>query len=455
MVVPIQHEAVMRRFFQCQLLLLLLVFAVAPAVFAGGKAFSIEVTGAIGPVSQDLIVRALERANAESAQLVVLEMNTPGGLDHSMRQIISAILASRVPVVTWVTPQGARAASAGTYILYASHVAAMSPATNLGAATPVSLGGVPGFSEKKGDGTDSGSSGKSPSSMMKKVINDATAYIKGLAELRGRNEAWAEQAVREAVSLTATEALELNVIDLIAHDRDDLFRQLDGREIPINNGRLTLATSDLTVEVVQPDWRSRLLSIITDPNIAYFLLLAGIYGLFIEFAHPGYILPGVAGSISLLLALYAFQILPVNYTGLLLVALGLGFIVAEVFITSAGILGAGGVIAFVVGSIILFDDPHLGVSIPLISSVALIAAGFLLWLLGRIVSIRRKKVMTGKEYMIGLEAEAIEDIDQRGRVRVEGENWLAESDTPIKVGQKVRIDSVDHLVVKVSPLEET
>ena len=446
----------MHRLFRFHWLLLFGVMAMTPAVQAAGKVLSVQVDGAIGPVTQDLIVRTIERSNDESAQLVVLEMNTPGGLDHSMRQIISAILASDVPVVTWVTPRGARAASAGTYILYASHVAAMSPATNLGAATPVAIGGVPGLGS--GDGHDDGAGSSVPKkpqgSMMRKVINDASAYIRGLAKLRGRNEEWAEQAVREAVSLTAEEALKLNVIDLIAKDRDDLFRQLDGRQVSVKDTVRTLSTAQVRVEYIEPDWRSHLLSVISDPNIAYFLLLAGIYGLFIEFAHPGYILPGVAGSISLLLALYAFQILPINYAGLLLVVMGLAFIVGEVFITSGGVLGAGGIIAFVAGSIILFDDPYLGVSIPLISSVALTAAGFLLWFMARIVAIRRKKVMTGKEYMVGLEAIAIDDFNQQGRVKVEGENWLAESNVPIKAGQKVKIDSVDHLVVRVSPLEE-
>ncbi len=439
----------MRSFLRLQLLLLLFI---APLAHAASKALVVELTGAIGPVTQDLVVRALERANTESAQLVVLEMNTPGGLDHSMRQIISAILASEVPVVTWVTPRGARAASAGTYILYASHVAAMSPATNLGAATPVSIGAVPGMPKD-----DAKPAGESASAMSKKVINDASAYITGLAQLRGRNAQWAEQAVREAVSLTAEEALRLNVIDLIASDRDDLFRQLDGRRVTVAGGDVVLATSKVSMEHIQPDWRSRLLAIISDPNIAYLLLLAGIYGLIIEFTNPGYILPGVIGSISLLLALYAFQILPVNYVGLLLLAFGLAFIIGEAFVTSGGILGIGGVIAFVVGSIILFDDPSLGVALPLVAGVALIAAGFLFWLVGRLVSLRRKKVITGRENMVGLKAVAMDDIapGAKGRVKVEGESWLATSEHPIKAGQQVIINTIDHLTLKVSPMEES
>ncbi len=434
-------------FLRFQLFALLLL---ALPVVAGNRVLTVEVAGAIGPVTQDLVVRALTDANASGAHLVVLEMDTPGGLDHSMREIIGAILASEVPVVTWVTPQGARAASAGTYILYASHVAAMSPATNLGAATPVSIGAVPGMPR----GEPGGGEGNA---MAKKVINDAVAYITGLAALRGRNAEWAEQAVREAVSLTAEEALEANVIDLIASDRADLFRQLDGRRIEVADGEVTLALADPEVERISPDWRSRLLAIISDPNVAYLLLLAGIYGLLIEFTNPGYILPGVVGSISLLLALYAFQILPVNYVGLLLLAFGLAFIVGEVFVSSGGILGIGGVIAFVVGSIILFDDPGLGVSLPLIGGVALVAGGFLLWMVGRLVQLRRKKVMTGRESMVGLEGVAMDDLTpgSRGRVRVEGESWLAETSAPVGAGEKVRIDSIDHLVLQVSPLEET
>ncbi len=430
---------------------MVVLFLLTLPAIAGNRVLTVEVNGAIGPVTQDLIVRALEQANETSAHLVVLEMDTPGGLDHSMREIISAILASEVPVVTWVTPQGARAASAGTYILYASHVAAMSPATNLGAATPVSIGAVPGMPKGEPGGEAEGDA------MSKKVVNDAVAYITGLAALRGRNAEWAEQAVREAVSLTAEEALKANVIDLIAVDRDDLFRQLDGRRIEVEGGEVTLALESVNVEHIAPDWRSRLLAIISDPNVAYLLLLAGIYGLLIEFTNPGYILPGVVGSISLLLALYAFQILPVNYVGLLLLAFGLAFIVGEVFVASGGILGIGGVIAFVAGSIILFDDPSLGVSVPLIGGVALIAGGFLLWMVGRLVQLRRKKVMTGREYMVGLEAVAMDDLEPgvRGRVKVEGESWLAETSAPVAAGQKVRIESVDHLVLRVSPLEET
>jgi len=427
-------------------------------VMADGKAYLVEVDGAIGPVTHDLITRAIEDAEADSAKMVVLLMNTPGGLDHSMRKIIAAILDSEVPVVTYVSPPGSRAASAGTYILYASHIAAMSPATNLGAATPVKIGGLPEMPSPASPASEESDTKKAPqdnkTSMEKKIINDAAAYIRGLAKLRERNEEWAEKAVREGVSLTAEEALEKGVIDIMANSVTDLFKQLHGKTIDLKSRSVTLDTEALIVERIKPDWRSNLLSIITDPNIAYVLMLVGIYGLIMEFSNPGAILPGVVGAICLLLALYAFQVLPINYAGLALVMVGLVFIISEVFVTSGGVLGLGGVIAFVMGSIILFDDEYLAVSLPLIGGVAAIAAGFLLWILRRLSTIRRKQVVSGREYLIGQMAEVIHDFTDKGRVRIEGESWVAESTTPLLTGQKVRIKSVDHLVLKVDAVDD-
>ena len=435
---------------------LLVGLSIQPAM-ADGKAYLVEVDGAIGPVTHDLITRAIEDAEADSAKMVVLLINTPGGLDHSMRKIIAAILNSEVPVVTYVSPPGSRAASAGTYILYASHVAAMSPATNLGAATPVQIGGLPKMPTPATPESEEGEAKKIPqdnkTSMEKKIINDAAAYIRGLAKLRGRNEEWADKAVREGVSLTAEEALEKGVIDMMANSVTDLFKQLHGQTIALKDRSVTLDTEALIIERIKPDWRSRLLSIITDPNIAYILMLVGIYGLIIDFSNPGAILPGVAGAICLLLALYAFQVLPINYAGLALVVVGLVFIISEVFVTSGGILGLGGVIAFVMGSIILFDDEYLAVSLPLIGGVAAIAAGFLLWILRRLSTIRRKQVVSGLEYLIGQVAEVTHNFTGKGRVRVEGESWVAESKVPLLAGQKVRIKSVDHLVLKVDALD--
>ncbi len=430
-----------------------------PPAWADGKAYVVDVDGAIGPVSQDLITRAIDDAETDSATMVVLLINTPGGLDHSMRKIIAAILDSEIPVVSYVYPPGSRAASAGTYILYASHVAAMSPATNLGAATPVQLGGLPKMPAAPKPPAQEGEAEMpaqdNKTSMEKKIINDASAYIRGLAKLRHRNEEWAEKAVRDGLSLTAEEALKMSVIDLMADSVADLFQQLHGRTINLKDRSVTLDTQALTIVRIKPDWRSRLLSVITDPNIAYILMLIGVYGLVIEFSNPGGIFPGVIGSICLLLALYAFQVLPINYAGLALVGIGLGFIVSEMFITSGGILGIGGVVAFVIGSIILFDDRYLAVSLPLIGGVAAIAAGFLLWIIRRLSTIRHKQVVSGLEYLIGQVAEVTHDFTGEGRVRVEGESWLAESTVPLTAGQKVRIKDVQHLVLKVESIDAT
>ncbi|MBT8129874.1 MAG: nodulation protein NfeD [Gammaproteobacteria bacterium] len=426
-------------------------WAVATAV---NKAYLVEVDGAIGPVSQELIMRGIDNAEDEAAKMVILQMNTPGGLDHSMREIIQGILDAHVPVITFVSPQGSRAASAGTYILYASHVAAMAPATNLGSATPVQVGGVPATPTEPGSaGEQQGDDGKT--SMEKKIINDAAAYIKGLAKLRGRNEAWAEMAVREAASLTAEEALEKNVIDLVADDLSALLQQLDGKEVNVKGHTVTLETKGLIIERIIPDWRSKLLAIITNPNIAFVLMLVGIYGLILEFSNPGIILPGVVGTICLLMALYAFQVLPINYAGLALIVIGLAFIIAEMFVTSGGILGLGGVIAFTVGSIMLFDDKYIAVSIPLIGGTALVGGGFMLWILKKFASLRHRQVVSGAEYMIGRSGTVMEDFTGRGRVEVDGESWIADSDAQLSAGQKVSVEAIDKLVLKVKPNNNT
>jgi membrane-bound serine protease (ClpP class) len=430
--------------------ILAMVAEYTSAVTAGGaKAFLVEIDGAIGPVTQELITRGIDNAEADGAAMVILQMNTPGGLDHSMREIIQAMLDAHVPVIVYISPQGSRAASAGTYILYAGHVAAMAPATNLGAATPVQVGGVPTTPADPSGADGQGDDGKT--SMEKKIINDAAAYIKGLAKLRGRNEAWAELAVREAASLTAEEALENNVIDLVADDLNALLAQLDGREVNVKGRNVTLETEALIIERIQPDWRSSLLAIITNPNIAYVLMLVGIYGLILEFSNPGIILPGVVGSISLLLALYAFQVLPINYAGLALLGVGLLFIIAEMFVSSGGILGIGGVIAFTAGSILLFDDEYIAVSIPLIGGTALVAGGFMLWILKKFSTLRHRQVVSGAEYMIGRSGRAIEAFAGRGRVEIDGESWLAESAVPLSAGQEIRVDAIDKLVLKVEP----
>ena len=413
----------------------------------------LQVDGSICPAVADHIARNLALASERGAELVILRMDTPGGLDSAMRDIVKDILDAPVPVVTFVSPGGARAASAGTYILYASHVAAMAPATNLGAATPVKLGGMPGMPGET-DGEPDNNKEQDLSASERKLVNDAAAFIRGLAEERGRNAEWAEQAVREGVSLTAHEALELGVIDVVAADLADLLAQIDGREVTVRGQERKLSTDGIAIELVVPDWRSELLSVITDPNVAYILLLIGIYGLIFELSNPGTILPGVTGAIALLLALYAFQVLPINYAGLALIFLGIAFMTAEAFVPSFGILGLGGVIAFVAGSIILLDTETLRISIPLIASTALVSAAFFIWVIGRFVRLRRKKAKTGEEELLGSIGVTLQDFGKSGRVRVHSESWRARTNKPVKKGQRVKVVSIDGLSLTVEALQE-
>jgi len=427
----------------------------------------LEINGPIGPATSDYIVRGIERAAEERVGLVVLQMDTPGGLDTAMRDIIKAILSSPVPVVTWVAPSGSRAASAGTYILYASHVAAMAPATNLGAATPVPVGGSPppaaprdGDGDKDGDkdgetGDDEAGPREPRSAPEAKALNDAIAYIRGLAERRGRNADWAEKAVREAASLTAERAVEENVVDLIAADMGQLLEVLDGRTIALDSGDVELRTAGMVITRSAPDWRTELLAVITSPSVAYMLLLAGIYGLMFEGYNPGAILPGVVGAICLLLALYAFQVLPVNYAGLGLMVLGVVLMIAEVFVPSFGALGIGGVIAFVVGSVILMDTdvPGFGLPTTLIASVALVGGTAMMGIVWFAVRATRQPIVSGREQMIGAPAEALEDFVGRGFVRVHGERWTAVSTVPVQRGQRLRVTAMHGLELNVAPLD--
>ena len=414
------------------------------------------------------VERSITDAVNQRSAVVILQMDTPGGLDTSMRDIIRAILAAPLPVVAYVAPSGARAASAGTYILYASHVAAMAPATNLGAATPISIGGEPseppaanpGDEKKQDKQQDKQEKGPvempAGTALEHKAINDAVAYIRSLAQLRGRNADWAETAVRGAASLSADDALAQHVIEIVAKDVPDLLQQLQGRKLKVMDRETVLETRGLTVRSIVPDWRTRVLLILTHPTIAYGLLLVGIYGLLLEGYNPGAVLPGVAGALALLLGLYGLQLLEVNYAGLALMALGLGLIVAEFFMPAFGSLGVGGLTAFVIGSILLFDNRESGqrVALPVIVGIA-VAGGLVIvavgWLAARA---RRRPLSSGVETMIGASVEALSDCQDRCVVRYGGELWNARTASPLRAGQHARIVRVAELTLWVEPQQD-
>jgi membrane-bound serine protease (ClpP class) len=421
----------------------------------------LQVHDAIGPASADFIIRGIARAGAAGAPLVVIRLDTPGGLDTAMRDIIQAILASRVPVAVYVSPEGARAASAGTYILYAAHIAAMAPATTLGAATPVAIG-LPGADRKPPadkDGPPASGPASTPKgaaapgdAMTAKQVHDASAFIRGLAQQRGRNAEWAERAVREAVSLTASEALREKVVDIVAVDVNDLLAQAHGRRVRVQGADLTLATRGLAVETVLPDWRQRLLSVIANPSFALILMMLGIYGLMFEFSSPGFGVPGTVGAICLLLALFALQLLPVNFAGLGLILLGLALLAAEVLSPSFGVLGVGGIVAFVAGGLLLFDRdiPGFGVPLPLILGLAASSAGMVLLGGSMALRARRRPVVSGAEQMVGAEGVVIGPADSGAWIQVHGERWRVTSAGPLQPGQHVRVVGLQGLTLQVS-----
>lgn len=453
------------------LLLLLLGLGALPGSSqqqAGSPVVALAVEGGIGPATADFISRALAKARTSGAQLVVLTIDTPGGLDTSMRQIIKDILASSVPVAAYVAPSGARAASAGTYILFASHIAAMAPGTNLGAATPVAMGGPPGTEPQDpkpkpapDGGKETGEKGKeagkeekvpgNQDAMRSKQVNDAAAYIRGLAQMRGRNAEWAEKAVRESVSLSATEALQMKVIDIVATDLADLLKQVNGRKVTAGGAERTLDTKEARVDRIEADWRTKLLSVITDPSVAYILLLIGIYGLFFEFYNPGFVVPGVVGAIALLTALFALQMLPVSYAGLALLILGVAFMVAEAFMPSFGALGIGGAIAFVLGSVMLIDTDVPGYAVPwsVVAAVTAASAFFILVVVGMAVKARRRPVVTGREELVGSVGEMVEDAAPEGFAFILGENWRVRGTGALRKGQRVRVVGVHGLLLDV------
>ncbi|WP_243633804.1 NfeD family protein [Motiliproteus coralliicola] len=407
--------------------------------------------GGIGPASSDLVERTISDAADADAQLLVIELDTPGGLDKSMRSLIKQIIASPIPVISYVSPQGARAASAGTYILYASHIAAMAPATNLGAATPVQIGGPSAPRSPYPRSQDDQQPDDNATALRRKVVNDAVAYIRGLAELRGRNADWAEAAVREAASIDAAEALKLEVIDLVAVDIDDLLRQLDGRVVQVQNRDYPLRTQGMQLQLIEPDWRHQFLLVITNPNVAYILMMLGVYGLLLEFYHPGIGLPGIVGGICLLLALYALQLLPISYTGLALIALGIGLMVVEALSPSFGLFGLGGAIAFVIGSVLLMDTqlPAYQIALPVIAAFTLMTLVLAILALALALKARRSAVVSGVSTMLGQQATALVSFEGDGKVSIQGETWNAHSVEAIKRGDSVTITAIDGLILEV------
>lgn len=416
------------------------------------EAVVLTVDGVIGPAAADYVVRGLAAAAERRAAIVVIQLDTPGGLDGSMRDIIRAILASSVPVAAYVAPSGARAASAGTYIVYASHVAAMAPGTNIGAATPVTLFGAPPSSPER-------PTGKEPSqppphdTLTTKAVSDAVAYIRALAQMRGRNADWAEQAVRMAVSLPAEQAAQERVVDFIAGDAADLLTKADGRMVSLSGRSMRLQTLGVPLARLDPTWRTRLLGLVTNPDIAYLLFLLGIFGIAFEATHPGMAAPGVAGTISLLIGMWGLNFLPINYAAAGLVLLGIGLMIAEAFLPTYGALGVGGVAAFAIGSLMLVDTdiPAFRLSLSVVIAMTLVAGSLFLLVLTLLIRARRRPVVTGEAALIGAAGRVLSWSGANGLVQVLGERWQARAEAPLVSGQPVRVIGRRGLTLVVEP----
>ncbi|MEX2127064.1 MAG: nodulation protein NfeD [Xanthobacteraceae bacterium] len=416
---------------------------------SGPRVHVIDIKGAIGVATQRQLNLALEKSKSEGGAALIIRLDTPGGLVSATREMIQQMVAAPIPIVVYVAPSGARAASAGTFLVYASHVAAMAPGTNIGAATPVSIGGLPGLPGTQPKDKEGQKDSKSAAEQ--KAINDVVAMLRSLAQLRGRDVDFAEKAVREAATLTAEEALKQNVIDVVVNDLDGLLASIDGRKVKVGNEERALATKGATTAVIEPDWRTRLLSVISDPNVAFILLIIGFYGLILEFWNPGTFIPGTIGGVSLILALIALSALPVHYGALALLLLGIGLMIGEAFTPGVGILGAGGLVAFVVGSIFLFEgggwDIDVAVSLPVIAGAAIATAGVIFGIVGVAMRAYRQP----KADMIGVEGEIIDWDRDHGHVRVFGEIWTARGDRPLRPKDKVRIVARKGLTLTVEP----
>ena len=431
---------------------ILLLWASSGGTQAARQAHVLTIDGAIGPATSEYVERGFSLAADGRAALLILRMDTPGGLDTSMREIIREILASPVPVVTYVSPSGSRAASAGTYILYASHVAAMAPGTNVGAATPVQIG-VGGEPPAERNRTGNEAAPEGGTAMERKAINDAVGYIRSLAELRGRNADWGEQAVRTGASLSANAALQRRVIEIVARDMNELLRQLDGRSVTAGGRRVTLETGGMAVVEVEPSWRIRLLSVITNPNVALILMLLGIYGLMFEFMSPGAVYPGTIGVICLLLGMYALAVLPVNFAGIGLILLGLALIVAEHFAPTFGLLGVAGVVALAFGATIMIDTdaPEFRVGWATAAGIAVVSLGIVAVAARLAMSSRRASIVSGREQMIGAAGTVLDWKNGRGHVFVHGERWRASGVDRLKAGETVEVRGIDGLTLSVEP----